>query len=75
MTLTVWTILSLSLTNGDFTIVGQYPTQTACIKAITDKQPPEWKAHVHQCVRVDHKDLKDYAKDTKEWKQLKKDNT
>lgn len=75
MTLVVWTILSLSLTNGDFTLTGQYPNQPACLKAIADKQPPEWKAHVHQCVRVDHKDLKDYAKDANEWKQLKKDNT
>lgn len=71
----IWVILSLSLTTGDYTVAGQYTSQHACIKAMTDKQPPEWKAHVHQCVRVDHKDLKDYAKETKEWKQLKKDNT
>jgi hypothetical protein len=70
MTLVVWTILSLSITNGDFTLVGQYPNQPACLRAIADKQPPEGKAHIHQCVRIDYDDLRDYAKETKEWKQL-----
>lgn len=66
----IWVILSLSLTTGDYTVVGQYTSQHTCIKAMTDKQPPEWKAHVRQCVYVSKESLDDYRKDKKDWSKL-----
>ena len=68
--LMVWTILSLSLTNGDYTVAGQYTSQHACIKVLSDRQPPEFKAHIHQCVRVAMDDLNDYKKDLKDWRKI-----
>lgn len=68
--LMVWTILSLSVTNGDFTLAGQYTGQHACIKVLSDKQPPEFKAHVRQCVRIARDDLTDYKKDLKDWRKI-----
>jgi hypothetical protein len=65
-----WTILSLNLLTGVFSLSGDFTNQMYCIKAAHETTAPEFAPHVRQCVQVKKEDVKLYALDSKDWSKL-----
>ena len=71
-TVMLWAVLALNTNTGDYSLSSStYTSQTACIKAISGTDKPDFPAPtIYQCVTISKKDHANYVRNTHDWARI-----